>query len=47
MLDRGKEPWSLVHHTDDSNRTEPKEKHFPIDYPKHDGVLTFDLLSNL
>jgi len=24
-----------------------KEDHKPIDYPKHDGKLTFDLLTNL
>jgi electron-transferring-flavoprotein dehydrogenase len=24
-----------------------KSQHKPIEYPKHDGVLTFDLLTNL
>jgi electron-transferring-flavoprotein dehydrogenase len=27
--------------------TEPMEKHKPIEYPKKDGVLTFDILDNL
>lgn len=43
----GKEPWTFAHQTPDSQTTEPKAKHTPIEYPKHDGVLTFDLLTNL
>ncbi|MFQ5562682.1 MAG: 4Fe-4S dicluster domain-containing protein [Parvularculaceae bacterium] len=38
---------TLKHHKSDAEATEPAEKHAPIDYPKPDGVLTFDRLTNL
>jgi len=38
---------TLKHAKDDALSTEPKEKHKPIDYPKPDGVLTFDRLTNV
>ena len=44
---KGKEPWTLAHRKRDSETTEPKSKHQPINYPKPDGTLTFDLLTNL
>ena len=44
---KGKEPWSLKPKKRDSEKTEKKEAHQPIEYPAHDGELTFDLLSNL
>jgi electron-transferring-flavoprotein dehydrogenase len=44
---KGKEPWTLKHRKRDCDTTEPKEEFKPIQYPKHDGVLTFDLLTNL
>jgi len=47
LITKGKEPWTLPHRTPDSHTTEPKEKHKEIKYPKHDGKLTFDLLTNL
>ena len=47
MITKGKEPWTLAHRKRDSEFTEPKDKHQEIVYPKHDGVLTFDLLTNL
>ena len=47
VLGRGKEPWTFAHgHTDHGN-LESKEKHSPIEYPKPDGKLTFDLLSSV
>lgn len=46
-ITKGKEPWTFAHQKTDSSCTEPKLMHKPIDYPKHDGVLTFDLLTNL
>jgi electron-transferring-flavoprotein dehydrogenase len=46
-ITKGKEPWTFAHTKSDSSCTEPKSKHKPIEYPKHDGVLTFDLLTNL
>lgn len=44
---KGKEPWTFAHTTPDSKSTELKSMHKPKEYPKHDGVLTFDLLDNL
>lgn len=46
----GKEPWTLKPpHSSDSEATQPKDqiKGHPIEYPSPDGVLTFDLLTNL
>ena len=37
----------MKHRTKDSEATKPKDKFKPIEYPKHDGALTFDLLTNL
>ena len=47
MITKGKEPWTFAHKKKDSETTEPKSKYTEIVYPKHDGVLTFDLLTNL
>lgn len=45
---KGKEPWTLEHGKErDADKTQPKEHFEPIDYPAPDGVLTFDLLTNL
>ena len=44
---KGKEPWTLKHKVKDSDATKPKDKFTPIEYPKKDGVITFDLLTNL
>ncbi|MBB5518010.1 electron transfer flavoprotein-ubiquinone oxidoreductase [Amphiplicatus metriothermophilus] len=38
---------TLRHGKTDAEATEPADKHKPIDYPKPDGVLTFDRLTNL
>jgi electron-transferring-flavoprotein dehydrogenase len=46
-LTKGREPWTLAVTAEDSTKTEPASKHQEIKYPKHDGVLTFDLLTNL
>jgi len=48
-LTQGKEPWTLTHSKLDSKYTADKssKKAQPIDYPKPDGKITFDLLSNL
>jgi electron-transferring-flavoprotein dehydrogenase len=43
----GKEPWTLRNTMTDSSKTKPAKECQPIAYPKPDGVLTFDLLSNL
>ena len=43
---RGKAPWTL-HLTADHTKLQPAARHTPIDYPKPDGVLTFDRLSSV
>lgn len=47
VLGRGIEPWTLHHGKPDNEKIEPKEKHTPIDYPKPDNKITFDLLSSV
>ncbi|GMF17058.1 unnamed protein product [Phytophthora fragariaefolia] len=44
---RGKEPWTIPNTVPDSAKTRPAKEFTPIEYPKPDGKLTFDLLSNL
>jgi electron-transferring-flavoprotein dehydrogenase len=43
----GKEPWTLPHKHRDSATTLPASKCKPIEYPRPDGVLSFDILDNL
>ncbi|MFN7835261.1 MAG: 4Fe-4S dicluster domain-containing protein, partial [Burkholderiaceae bacterium] len=43
----GKIPWTIAHGEPDHTKLEPAEKHRPIEYPKADGVLTFDRLSSV
>ena len=38
---------TLSHGKTDAQSTEPADKHKPIDYPKPDGVLSFDRLTNV
>ncbi|MBJ7517098.1 MAG: electron transfer flavoprotein-ubiquinone oxidoreductase, partial [Stenotrophomonas sp.] len=40
-------PWTLRHSTPDHACLEPAAQHTKIDYPKPDGVLTFDKLSSV
>ena len=44
---RGKAPWTLRHGHADHETLQPKERFSPIQYPKPDGVLTFDRLSSV
>lgn len=46
---KGREPWSFRNGRKDADATLPADDPAckPIDYPKPDGVLSFDLLSNL
>jgi electron-transferring-flavoprotein dehydrogenase len=46
VLLRGKAPWTL-HNTADHTKLKPAAECPPIDYPKPDGVLTFDRLSSV
>jgi electron-transferring-flavoprotein dehydrogenase len=43
---RGKAPWTLANHADHTKLL-PAAQCEPIDYPKPDGVLTFDRLSSV
>ncbi|MCH9844830.1 MAG: electron transfer flavoprotein-ubiquinone oxidoreductase [Alphaproteobacteria bacterium] len=43
---RGCAPWTFKHHADHS-ALKPAKNYQPIDYPKPDGVLSFDRLTNL
>ena len=47
LITKGKEPWTLPTHKTDAESTRPAAEFEPIEYPKPDGKLTFDLLSNL
>ena len=47
VLFRGRAPWTLGHPGPDHLALDPKTAHQPIDYPKPDGVLTFDRLSSV
>jgi electron-transferring-flavoprotein dehydrogenase len=44
---RGKAPWTLTHHHADHEMLRPRNECRPIEYPKPDGVLTFDRLSSV
>jgi len=46
MLLRGRAPWTF-HHKADHTALKPKDQCKPIDYPKPDGVLTFDRNSSV
>jgi len=43
----GKAPWTLHHKHTDHEATKPAKDFKPIEYPKPDGVISFDLLTNL
>ena len=43
----GKEPWTFDHKHTDHQSIEDKSKHTPIEYPKPDNEVTFDLLSSV
>ncbi|MCP1659785.1 electron transfer flavoprotein-ubiquinone oxidoreductase [Neisseria perflava] len=44
---KGKAPWTLKHHGKDHESLQKAADCTPIDYPKPDGVLTFDRLSSV
>lgn len=46
-ISKGKEPWTFSHTVRDADKTKETKDFKPIDYPSPDGVLTFDLLTNL
>lgn len=45
-ISQGKSPWTLKHHADNTTLI-PAAKAKKIDYPKPDGILTFDRLSSV
>eukprot|EP00602_Paraphysomonas_sp_CaronLab_P003425 CAMPEP_0185024804 /NCGR_PEP_ID=MMETSP1103-20130426/8009_1 /TAXON_ID=36769 /ORGANISM="Paraphysomonas bandaiensis, Strain Caron Lab Isolate" /LENGTH=565 /DNA_ID=CAMNT_0027557869 /DNA_START=108 /DNA_END=1805 /DNA_ORIENTATION=+ len=47
FITRGKEPWTLKNTTRDCDQTKPAKDCSEIPYPKPDGKLSFDLLTNL
>jgi electron-transferring-flavoprotein dehydrogenase len=47
ILLRGKAPWTLHHEHADHGTLVPKSQAKPIDYPRPDGLLTFDRLSSV
>jgi electron-transferring-flavoprotein dehydrogenase len=47
ILFGGKAPWTLHHHHKDNETLVNKREAKPIEYPKPDGVLTFDRLSSV
>jgi electron-transferring-flavoprotein dehydrogenase len=47
VLFRGQAPWTLHHDHADNETLQCKEEAQPIEYPKPDGVLTFDRLTDL
>uniref|UniRef100_A0A915BKU0 Electron transfer flavoprotein-ubiquinone oxidoreductase n=1 Tax=Parascaris univalens TaxID=6257 RepID=A0A915BKU0_PARUN len=47
VLGRGLEPWTLSHGKRDHEKLEPAAEHKPIEYPKPDGKITFDLLTSV
>lgn len=47
FITKGHEPWTFHNTKPDSACTKPAAQCSPIEYPKADGVLSFDLLSNL
>jgi electron-transferring-flavoprotein dehydrogenase len=46
LMFKGKAPWTL-HNTADHTKLKPAAECKPINYPKPDGVLTFDRLSSV
>ena len=46
FLFRGRAPWTFKNHAD-HKQLEAATHHAPIEYPKPDGVLTFDKLSSV
>lgn len=47
LILKGRVPWTLHHKHTDAEATEPASMHNKIEYPKPDGVLSFDLLTSV
>ena len=44
---KGRESWTLQNHSPDSQKTRPASDYTPIDYPKPDNIISFDLLTSV
>ena len=44
---RGKAPWTIKHAEPDHESLKKKDESMKINYPRHDGILTFDRLTNV
>jgi electron-transferring-flavoprotein dehydrogenase len=44
---RGKAPWTFHHHGEDHEALKKASECKPIEYPKPDGKISFDLMTNL
>ena len=44
---RGKEPWTFRHHGSDHTSLKPVKECKPIEYPKPDGKISFDILTSV
>ena len=47
MLLRGRAPWTLSHHGADHAATGRREDYAPVEYPRPDGVVSFDKPSSV
>lgn len=47
LIFRGKEPWTFSHSEPDHTKLKPAADCTPIEYPKPDGKISFDLLSSV
>ena len=47
ILFRGKAPWTLKFHGSDHTKLKKASECTPINYPKPDGIITFDKLTNV
>ena len=47
VLLRGRAPWTLKHHAPDHTCLKKASEAPKIDYPKPDGVISFDRLTNV
>jgi len=47
MILKGRTPWTFHTKHTDAEATQPADKFKPINYPKHDNEITFDLLTNV
>lgn len=47
FVTKGKEPWTLSHNHTDAEITQNALEFSPIEYPKPDGKLTFDILTSV